>query len=115
MPEPQCTFSAALDIIHQESALPRVKLEWNATRATGDDGQPFQSASETTSPNPLTDRFLNDDLRQTLKCIHFDIPDACQIRENMHVRIVADCLLNLVIDRPPLGIIQGHRAYQGFG
>ena len=60
----------------------------------------------------LADRLLNHDVRQGLKGIDLDVPDADDVREYVDQRIALCLGSNLPVDIPPLGVVERQGAHQ---
>jgi hypothetical protein len=71
--------------------------------APRDNRSRFPHGFRNNQAKPLAQRLLNDDLRQSLEGVDFDISNAHEVREYMNSRILLRALHDLGIDLQPSG------------
>jgi hypothetical protein len=87
-----------------------LELEGNPAGPTGDDWGAFPERLGDDQPEAFANRLLDHDLGETLERVDLDVADAGEIGEDVDVCVVAGRGLDLVVDVPAAGIVEGHRA-----
>ena len=106
----ESTCGAFFDGVDEESAPLVLELEGNASGAARRRRGSLPERFRDHQPEALAERFLDHDLGDALESVDLDVADAGEIGEHVDAVIVAGCVLDLAVDVPALGVVEGHRA-----